>query len=35
MKIIITQFKRSWHHCMCVCIQPVFNSLMIVFIKNI
>src|SRR6218665_1008688 len=35
MKIIITQFNRRWHHCMCPCIQLPLNSLMILFIKNI
>ena len=34
MKIIITQFNRSRHHCMCACIQLLFNSLMIIFIKK-
>src|SRR6218665_281333 len=35
MKIIITQFNRRWHHCMCPCIQLPLTSLMILFIKNI
>ena len=34
MKIIITQFNRSWHHCMRACIQLPFNSVMIIFIKT-
>src|SRR6218665_2260140 len=34
MKIIITQFNRSWYHYMCACIRHLFKSLMIVFIKR-
>ena len=34
MKIIITQFNRHWHHCVCSYIQLQLNSLMILSSKT-